>query len=372
MVTDEVKGAQEKCRLLEQGFSPASCAVWCGSRREAACRVTLKWEGGKPYRLIKAAHLSRPEHYFSIYQSGCNFSCKKCHSWEFTQYATGEWMSPQDIAGLARDYAGQVTYQEPRERATAFHALDLCRGCGVCVELAYLPLVEAGQRREKLYLVRTGKRSNLCPRKLQPVQILLSLQGLGPARNIIAFTGGDLACQPEFYALCAEKIKELNLGLWVLFETNGYGLTPQNLDLFRNAGIDAFWLDIKAYDGEVHRRLTGASNEWVLRLPEEILKRGFVLEVLSLYIPGWVESDQIEKIAGLLAQVDDNIPYTILAFFPQHQMRHVPPPTLAQMVSAYEAARAAGLRQVRLGNPGVFAKTERDYERLAVLAPGGW
>ena len=225
---------------------------------------------------------------------------------------------------------------------------------------------------EKPYLMKTGTRSRLCPRKLEPEQVLLSPQGFGPARNIIAFTGGDLACQPEFYALCSEKIKGLNLGLWVLFETNGYGLTPQNLDLLRNAGVDAFWLDIKAYDKEVHRKLTGASNDWVLKLPQEIIKRGFILEVLSLYIPGWVESDQIEKIAALIAAVDENIPFTILAFFPQYEMMDVPAPTLEQMVSAYEAAQANKLKQVRLGNVGVFAKTQHDYERLASLVPGRW
>ncbi|RLI87278.1 MAG: hypothetical protein DRO98_04330 [Archaeoglobales archaeon] len=67
-------------------------------------------------------------------------------------------------------------------------------------------------------------------------------QGFGPARNIVAFTGGDLACHPEFYAKSTEKIKELDIDLCVLFETNGYGLTPKNLDLFKKAGIDSFWL----------------------------------------------------------------------------------------------------------------------------------
>jgi len=33
---------------------------------------------------------------------------------EFTQYATGNRMSPGEIAGLAHQYAGQVTYTEPR------------------------------------------------------------------------------------------------------------------------------------------------------------------------------------------------------------------------------------------------------------------
>jgi len=53
----------------------------------------------------------------------------------------------------------------------------------------------------------------------------------------------------------------------VLFETNDYGLTPENLDLFREAKTDSFWLDIKAYDDAANRNLTGASNEWILKLP---------------------------------------------------------------------------------------------------------
>jgi pyruvate-formate lyase-activating enzyme len=221
-------------------------------------------------------------------------------------------------------------------------------------------------------LLPSGQRGKLCPGRIELSQLMLSPQGFGPARNIIAFTGGDLVCQPEFYASCAEKIKALNLGLWVLLETNGYGLTPKNLKILKSAGIDAFWLDIKAYDDEVHRKLTGADNEWVLRLPEEILSRGFVLEVLSLFIPGWVETDQIKGIASLLAGVDPNIPFTLLAFFPQYKMQHVSAPTLEQMLSAYEAARIAGLNQVRLGNLGIFLKNDEDYERLASAAPGGW
>lgn len=363
---------KEECRLAVQGFLPGSCGTWYGKKRGLACITTLKWDNGRPYRLIKSAHLSRPEHYFSIYQSGCNWNCKKCHSWEFTQYMSGEWMSPDDILALARSYARQVTVKEPKERATAFHAHDLCRCCGTCVELFSLPSFETDQEKDKVYLRKTGRRSRFCPGKVKPEQIVFSSQGFGPARNIIAFTGGDLACQPEFYALCAEKIKEINLELWILFETNGYGLTPQNLDLFRRAGIDAYWLDIKAYDEEIHRRLTGATNQWVLRLPEEILRRDFTLEVLSLYIPGWVEEDQIGKIAALLAGVDKNIPFTILAFFPEYKMKDVPSPTYEQMILAYEAAKSAGLKNVRLGNLGVFVKTEQDYERLTTLAPDAW
>nr|HID59259.1 radical SAM protein [Desulfobacterales bacterium] len=311
---------------------------------DRACQVTLKWEDNLPFRLVRSAHLSRPEHYLSIYQSGCNFSCKKCHSWHFTRYATGEWMSPNDVRILARDYGKTVTYWEPKERATSFHAHDICFSCGQCVT--------------------QKKRSPLCPGVLGPDQIIRSPQGWGPARNIIGFTGGDLACQPEFYCLASEQIKGEREDLWVLIETNGYGLTLKNLDRFKAAGIDSFWLDIKAYNDAVHRRLTGCSNERILKLPHEIKKRGFVLEVLSLFIPGWVETDQIEKIARILMEVDPEIPYTILAFFPEYQLIEVPSPNLEQMLEAYAKVKDVGLKNVRLGNIGMFVRTEEELELL--------
>ncbi|MCX7972975.1 MAG: radical SAM protein [Candidatus Aminicenantes bacterium] len=340
------------CNLIKQGFNQGSCLTFYKPAKfyteeylqGRACQITLKWESATPLRLIKSILLSRPEDYLSIYQSGCNLSCLKCHSWEFSQYQNGTWMSPEQIATLAKDYAKLVTVIEPKKRATAFHAMDLCFHCGQCL--------------------LKGQRSELCPGKLEPNQILLSPQGFGPARNIIAFTGGDLACQPDWYCQVARKIKEITPQLWILFETNGYALTPRHLDLYKDSGIDAFWLDIKAFDKEIHQKLTGVSNDWLLQLPEEILKRNFTLEVLSLYIPGWVETDQIKKIAQLLAKVDNSIPFTILAFFGEYKLKDLPTPTLDQMLEAYRAVKEVGLKKVRLGNIGLFARTQKDYDVL--------
>ncbi|MEM2339564.1 MAG: hypothetical protein QXW83_05120, partial [Nitrososphaerales archaeon] len=112
---------------------------------------------------------------------------------------------------------------------------------------------------------------------------------------------------------------------------------------------------------------TGASNKWILKLPEEILNRGFVLEVSSLYIPNWVETDQIKKIAELLSQVDSTIPFTILAFFPEYKLTHIPSPNFQQMIEAYYSAKDAGLKNVKLGNAGIFVKTQNEYETLKAL-----
>jgi pyruvate formate lyase activating enzyme len=335
--------SKKTCNLMQQGYRPGSCLVVTGNKRQLACEATLRLQQGEWQRLITSMHLSRPENYFSIYQSGCNLSCRKCHSWYFSKEATGEWLSPHDILLHVKNYDTQVTLVEPRERCTAWHAHESCHCCGSCV--------------------LTGEQSPRCPGVLEPQDICISPQGFGPARNIVGFTGGDLTCRPDFYSRCAQLIKE-NTNLWVLIETNGYGLTAENLDMLRDSGTDSFWLDIKAENSDRHQWLTGCDNQWILQLPEEMLKRNFVVEVLSLYIPEVVEAEELGRIASRLAAVDPTIPFTILAFFPQYKMKDTPTPTVEDMVRAYENAKAAGLTSIRLGNLGVFAKGVEDYRYL--------
>ena len=314
--------------------------------------MTLSQNEDGLFRLFTSCHLSRPENYLSLYQSGCNLSCRKCHSWYFSKVVSGQWYSPIDILDKCKAYEQNVTLKESRENATSWHAQTSCRCCGSCVI--------------------KGRRSPFCPGIINPEDIVLSPQGLGPVRNIVGFTGGDLTCRPDFYANCARLIKE-ETGLWVLIETNGCGLTPNNLDLLKNSGVDSFWLDIKAYDPGVHKWLTGCDNDWILELPQEMVKRGFVLEVLSLYIPQLVETSQLVEIARLLSKVDENIPFTILAFFPEFRMKDHRTPELSEMIDAYIAVKSVGLSNVRLGNTGIFAKSEKDYKILTErLEPGAY
>jgi pyruvate-formate lyase-activating enzyme len=339
-----------ECKNQQQGFPMGSCRVDTDGSHAPACQITLKQENRQIHRLITSVHLSRPENYLSIYQSGCNFSCRKCHSWYFSKVKDGSWYRPQDILEEAIAYDRSVTLKEPRDKATAWHAHDTCRCCGSCV----------------VY----GRRSSACPGILAAEAITVSPQGFGPVRNIAAFTGGDLVCCPEFYGECARLI-HTHTDLWVLIETNGHGLTPQNLDYLKRSGVDAFWLDIKAYDKEKHKWLTGCGNKNLLKLPEEILNRGFVLEVLSLYIPDLVEADELEKIARRLSAVDPTIPFTILAFFPEYRMKDYKSPLVEEMVEAYERAKTAGLQHIRLGNLGVFARSEEDQQYLISRVDSG-
>ena len=341
-----------KCLLADQGVPRGSCFTLTSSgEKQQACEVTLRKTNGRYERLIKSMHLSRPEDYFSVYTSGCNHDCLKCHSSEFSKHVNGEWISIDMLAVIASDYCRSVTVEEPRSRATMWHAEDLCLHCGSCV----------------LY----GSPSKFCPRKLKPTQIVLSPQGFGPARNILAFTGGDLTCNPQYYALAAERIKDVtDEKLWVLVETNGYALTKKNLKVLREGGVDSFWLDIKAYDEKIYRKLCGTSNKTVLECLSLIVDLDFTVEVLTLFIPGIVETDQHRQIARLISDIDSSIPTTLLAFFPSYKLKETRSPTFNEMMTSYRVLREEGLTNIRLGNIGVFAKTEEQVEVVKTLKLG--
>jgi pyruvate-formate lyase-activating enzyme len=260
----------------------------------------------------------------------------------------GQWINTDVLAKLAQDYFSYVTFIEPRSRATMWHAEDLCLHCGSCII--------------------HGVRSKLCPNKLTPAQIVLSPQGLGPARNIIAFTGGDLTCQPNYYAEAATKIKEMTDNkMLVLIESNGYALTRKNLEILRDGGVDSYWLDIKAFDEKSYKKLCGTSNSTVISSLEIIVELGFTVEVLTLYIPGIVETSQHQQIARLIYNIDSAIPTTLLAFFPSYKLKDLRSPTFNEMMSSYSSMKSEGLKNIRLGNIGVFAKTEDQKENVITL-----
>jgi len=143
-----------ECRLSKEGFDQGSCQVFSDGGYKTACEVTLKWEKDTPHRLIHSYAHKAPEQYLSIYQSGCNWSCKKCHSWRFSKNASGSWMSPEDIAKVSHEYATknrENMVEEPRDHATSWHAQKLCRNCGSCI--------------------LRGERSEYCPGEIKLDQI---------------------------------------------------------------------------------------------------------------------------------------------------------------------------------------------------------
>ncbi len=114
--------------------------------------------------------------------------------------------------------------------------------------------------------------------------------------------------------------------------------------------------DLKAWTEKIHIALCGVSNNRTLanfRLLARYtkLRPSPPLVIAStLLVPGYVGKEEVTGIATFISSLDPDIPYALLAFHPDFLMVDLPATSNRQATECLEAARAAGLSRVRLGN----------------------
>jgi pyruvate formate lyase activating enzyme len=141
-------------------------------------------------------------------------------------------------------------------------------------------------------------------------------------------------------------------GLRIVLVTNGY-MTDEAL-AYLGRKVDAANIDLKAARPEPHLAMTGARPEPVRKNIERLWRAGTWVEVTTLVVPGWNDSDEdLRSIAELLASVDPDLPWHVSRFHPDYQELDRPATPAATLGRAYDLGRAAGLRHVYPGNlPG--------------------
>jgi pyruvate formate lyase activating enzyme len=122
--------------------------------------------------------------------------------------------------------------------------------------------------------------------------------------------------------------------------------------------------DLKAFDEDLNVALTGISNRRTLENFARAARRFNerrqppLLVASTLLVPGYVDRDQVDKIAQFIAALDPQIPYALLAFAPHFYMSDLPCTSASEAQEAAVAARAAGLYHVRVGNQHLLRADE--------------
>jgi pyruvate formate lyase activating enzyme len=172
----------------------------------------------------------------------------------------------------------------------------------------------------------------------------------------ICFFGGDPSPQMP-HALAASRILA-GQGVTVCWETNGSmhpRLLDQAVDLSLSTG-GCIKFDLKAWDDNLHRALTGVSNRRTLgnfrRAVQRVSERRHLPLVVAstLLVPGYVDADEVGRIARFIASLDPDIPYALLGFHPHFFVPDLPRTSVRHAEQALAAAQEAGLTRVRIGN----------------------
>lgn len=121
------------------------------------------------------------------------------------------------------------------------------------------------------------------------------------------------------------------------------------------AALDAIKIDLKGFDPEFYRKVSGAELAPVLRSIGQIAKAGRHLELVNLVVPTLNDSARnlAELAAWVAGELGPDVPLHFTRFHPDYQLLHLPPTPVATLERARETAMAKGLRYVYVGNvPG--------------------
>ncbi|MBS7647039.1 MAG: radical SAM protein [Candidatus Bathyarchaeia archaeon] len=180
--------------------------------------------------------------------------------------------------------------------------------------------------------------------------------------SCICYFGGDPSPQMphslETSRIVLKRAEEEKRILRVCWETNGYmnpHLAEKAAELALQSGGNIKF-DLKAWSEPLAIALCGVSNKPSLENFKLIGEKYYakrpelpVLTASTLLVPGYVDAEEVEKIAQFISQISPEIPYTLLAFYPCYVMNDLPTTSRKQAIECKKAAEKH-LQKVRLGN----------------------
>ena len=167
----------------------------------------------------------------------------------------------------------------------------------------------------------------------------------------ICYFGGSPEPQLPFALKASEEVLKTRK-VRICWEWNGCGnpkLVEKASELsFKSGGIVKF--DLKAFDPNMSIALSGVPNERAYKNFEMLADRyKEVITATTLLVPNYVDEKEVEKIAKFIADIDPEIPYSLLVFHPAFYMLDMPITPRNQVEECYKTAKRY-LNKVNIGN----------------------
>ena len=231
----------------------------------------------------------------TLFLKGCPLKCVWCHNPE------GIGAEPQ-LSYVQKKCIGcgecvSVCPVGAHSMSSQGHIFDRakCVGCGKCEEVCLGNAL-------KLY----GKEMSVD--ELMPV-LLEDREFYENSGGGVTLSGGECLVHPEF---CAELLKRLKAeGINTAVDTCGF---VSRIAIDKVAPYtDTFLYDVKAFDGDVHKKCTGQDNRLIIENLRYIDSLGKRIEVRYPYVPNY-NSDEAEGIGKLLSELKNLVGIRVLGY----------------------------------------------------------
>ncbi|MCI1785738.1 MAG: AmmeMemoRadiSam system radical SAM enzyme [Bacteroidales bacterium] len=167
----------------------------------------------------------------------------------------------------------------------------------------------------------------------------------------IAYTYTEPLTYMEYVYDCAAAAHEK--GIENILVSAGY-VNREPLEKLASV-LDAANIDLKSFDDDIYKKISGGSLRPVLDTLITLKERGVWLEITNLVIPS--VNDDMEMIRGMCKWLSNNgfsdTPLHFSRFFPCYKMENLPPTPQYTLEKARDIACKEGMEFVYIGNvPG--------------------
>lgn len=202
---------------------------------------------------------------------------------------------------------------------------NVCNNCGECANSCPSAAITSDLNKtikhDKKLCLECDKCLESCRRFSSPKYMSISIEELfekiednSDFIDGITTSGGECTMQHEFIYSLFKKIKE-EKEITTFIDTNG--LFSQEVREKLIPLTDGFMIDLKALDNDKHFKLTGASNELVIKNIEAISNAGILYEIRTVLVEGFTDTvEEIKAISNFITKLNNYTKLKLIRFRP--------------------------------------------------------
>jgi pyruvate formate lyase activating enzyme len=204
------------------------------------------------------------------------------------------------------------------------------------------------------------QHKNISVRETVTVNDLVATTEKNPSISCWCFFGGSPEPQLPFAIEASKSVlkKTSNRIVRICFEWNGCGnpqLVRKAAELSLKSGGNIKF-DLKCFNPSISYALSGVSNKTAFENFKMIGQDFYpnradlpLLTATTLLVPGYVDPIEVEQIAEFIADINTEIPYSLLIFHPAFMMTDLPITPLKQVKECFKVSKKH-LKNVHIGN----------------------
>ncbi|NMM64738.1 YjjW family glycine radical enzyme activase [Clostridium sp. P21] len=233
-------------------------------------------------KIIPFSFVDGPGNRAAVFFQGCNFDCLYCHN-------------PETIKGCVQ--CGTCVDNCPygaislNEKSVVWNP-EKCEDCGLCVKVC----------------------KNHCGPKFRNMtadDILEQILKVKPFISGITVSGGECTLQWKFLVELFKKVKKL--GLTIFVDSNGSTDFRQHKEL--TDLLDMVMLDIKSFDKDEHKMLTGRDNDIVIGNAKYLGSINKLYEIRTVIVPEVLDNYRnVDEISKIIASINPKIRYKLIKY----------------------------------------------------------